>query len=87
MAFALAASPDAVQLPLQMLIVFGSAKLLAEAFVVAQLGQAMGIIAPHVYGVVVFMSVATTLVVPPLLAVAYRGIHAVTPEQEELRLC
>lgn len=46
--------------------------------VVAQLGLAMGVVAQRVYGVVVFMSVATTLIAPPLLALAYRGI---TPEK------
>ena len=42
--------------------------------VVAQIGSAMGVIPQDVYGVVVFMSLATTLVAPPLLAVAFRGV-------------
>jgi len=41
--------------------------------VVAQIGLAMGVIAQGVYGTIVFMSVATTLVAPPLLKWAYRG--------------
>jgi Kef-type K+ transport system membrane component KefB len=41
--------------------------------VVAQIGQSLGVISQQVYGVVVFMAVATTLVGPPLLAVAFRG--------------
>jgi len=41
--------------------------------VVAQIGLGMGVIAQGVYGTIVFMSVATTLVAPPLLKWAYRG--------------
>ena len=40
--------------------------------VVAQMGLGFGIISQDVYGVVVFMSVATTIVAPPLIKVAYR---------------
>jgi Kef-type K+ transport system membrane component KefB len=40
--------------------------------VVAQIGLGFGIISQNVYGVVVFMSVATTIVAPPLIKVAYR---------------
>jgi Kef-type K+ transport system membrane component KefB len=42
--------------------------------VVAQIGLAMGIMARSVYGIVVFMSVATTLVAPPLINLAYRDL-------------
>jgi Kef-type K+ transport system membrane component KefB len=42
--------------------------------VVAQIGLSMGVISQPVYGVVVFMAVATTLVAPPLLAPAFRGL-------------
>lgn len=41
--------------------------------VVAQIGLSLGVMAASVYGVVVFMAVATTLVAPPLLKWAYRG--------------
>ena len=41
--------------------------------VVAQLGLRMGVMGESVYGIVVFMSVATTLVAPPLLKLAFRG--------------
>jgi Kef-type K+ transport system membrane component KefB len=41
--------------------------------VVAQLGLTMGVISRPIYGVVVAMAVATTLVAPPLLALVYRG--------------
>jgi Kef-type K+ transport system membrane component KefB len=42
--------------------------------VVAQIGLGMGVMAANVYGVVVFMSVATTIAAPPLLRWAYRGV-------------
>ncbi len=45
--------------------------------VVAQIGLNMGVMAPGVYGIIVFMSVATTLIAPPLLKLAYRGEAAV----------
>ncbi len=40
--------------------------------VVAQIGQGMGVISQQVYGVVVFMAVATTVAGPPLVAAAFR---------------
>jgi Kef-type K+ transport system membrane component KefB len=42
--------------------------------VVAQIGLSIGVISQPVYGVVVFMAVATTLVAPPLLVPTYRGL-------------
>jgi Kef-type K+ transport system membrane component KefB len=39
--------------------------------VVAQIGLTMGVISQSIYGVVVFMAVATTIVAPPLLKMAY----------------
>ncbi len=42
--------------------------------VVAQLGLGMGIIQTNVYSVVVFMSVATTVVAPPLLKLVYSDV-------------
>ena len=53
--------------------------------VVAQLGLQMGVMGQSVYGVVVFMSVATTLVAPPLLKLAYRGAGR-AEEEEVIRL-
>ena len=41
--------------------------------VVAQIGLRMGAISDAVYGIVVFMSVITTLAAPPLLKIAFRG--------------
>ena len=55
--------------------------------VVAQIGLGLGAIAQHVYGVVVFMSVATTMVAPPLLSLAYKGlIKPEAPKEEIFRL-
>ena len=51
--------------------------------VVAQIGQSLGVIGEHVYAVVVVMSVATTLVAPPLLKLAYRGLGTPEPEDGE----
>src|SRR4051794_19274716 len=42
--------------------------------VVAQIGLGFGIISQNVYGVVVFMSVATTIVAPPLIKIAFRQL-------------
>ncbi|MEO5922962.1 MAG: cation:proton antiporter [Bryobacteraceae bacterium] len=39
--------------------------------VVAQIGLSMGVISQNIYGVVVFMAVATTIVAPPLLKIAF----------------
>jgi Kef-type K+ transport system membrane component KefB len=55
--------------------------------VVAQIGLGFGIIEQSVYGVVVFMSVATTVVAPPLISMAFRGLVPVGEgEKEEFRL-
>jgi Kef-type K+ transport system membrane component KefB len=54
--------------------------------VVAQIGQSLGVIGEHVYAVVVLMSVATTLVAPPLLKLAYRGIVGPSPAEERFRI-
>jgi Kef-type K+ transport system membrane component KefB len=39
--------------------------------VVAQIGLNMGVMAPQVYGIIVFMSVATTMIAPPLIRSAF----------------
>jgi Kef-type K+ transport system membrane component KefB len=54
--------------------------------VVAQIGLSMGVIAPEVFGVVVFMAVATTLIAPPLLALAYRSVPADKVKAEGVHL-
>jgi Kef-type K+ transport system membrane component KefB len=53
--------------------------------VVAQLGLSLGVVAQNVYGVIVFMSVATTLVAPPLLKWAFRDtVKQPEPEMYQL---
>jgi Kef-type K+ transport system membrane component KefB len=54
--------------------------------VVAQIGLRMGVMAESVYGIIVFMSVATTLIAPPLLKLAFRGEQPTSPKEEMLRL-
>ncbi len=55
--------------------------------VVAQIGLGFGIIKQNVYGVVVFMSVATTIVAPPLINVAFRGLmQKGVKEKEDFRI-
>ncbi len=50
--------------------------------VVAQIGLGLGVLPKDVYGIVVFMSVATTMVAPPLLKLAYRSIGAKEASKE-----
>lgn len=50
--------------------------------VVAQLGLTMGVIPKPIYGVVVCMAVATTLIAPPLLTLSYRGAKHGPPVEE-----
>ena len=54
--------------------------------VVAQIGLAMGVISQNIYGVVVFMAVATTIAAPPLLSIVYRGVEKPEIAEEVLRL-
>ncbi len=54
--------------------------------VVAQIGQSLGVIGDHVYAVVVLMSVATTLVAPPLLKLAYRDLERPSVAEERFRI-
>ncbi|MFL6447645.1 MAG: cation:proton antiporter [Bryobacteraceae bacterium] len=50
--------------------------------VVAQLGLSLGIVSASVYGAVVFMAVATTVLAPPLLRSVYAGCERPAPEGE-----
>src|ERR1044071_6358236 len=53
--------------------------------VVAQIGLGFGIISQNVYSVVVFMSVAATILAPPLIKSTFQGLlktdQAGTPEE------
>jgi len=51
--------------------------------VVAQIGLGFGIIKQNVYGVVVFMSVATTIVAPPLINLAFKGLVSAGMKDKE----
>jgi Kef-type K+ transport system membrane component KefB len=52
--------------------------------VVAQIGLNMGVIGHKIYGTIVFLSVATTLIAPPLLGLAFRS--PTEAEQDVVRL-
>jgi Kef-type K+ transport system membrane component KefB len=52
--------------------------------VVAQVGLRMGVMGQGVYGMVVFMSVATTLIAPPLLKLAFRGAAGEKPGEADM---
>ena len=54
--------------------------------VVAQIGLSLGVMSKTVYGVVVFMSVATTMAAPPLLRWAYRDLEGAREREEMPRL-
>jgi Kef-type K+ transport system membrane component KefB len=53
--------------------------------VVAQIGLSLGVIAQGIYDAVVFMSIATTLIAPPLLSLTYKeaGARVPTPAVED----
>ena len=48
--------------------------------IVAQIGLSLAVIGPELYGVVLFMAVATTLIAPPFLKLLYAGEPAATAE-------
>ena len=48
--------------------------------IVAQIGLSLAVIGPELYGVVLFMAVATTLIAPPFLKLLYAGEPAATGE-------
>lgn len=50
--------------------------------VVAQIGMSMGVIPNHIYGIVVFMAIVTTVIAPPLLTWAFRGEEAGPPKEQ-----
>ncbi len=54
--------------------------------VVAQIGLGFGILERSTYSAIVFMSIATTLVAPPLINAAFRGIEPDNGPAEEFRL-
>ena len=51
--------------------------------IVAQLGLSLGVLSNSLYGVVVFMAVATTLIAPPFLRILFHGEEALPHSTEE----
>jgi len=51
--------------------------------VIAQVGLSKGSISQEAYAVAVFMSVATTMVAPPLLNFAYRDLSPAPVDESE----
>ena len=55
--------------------------------VVAQIGLGFGVMEQSVYGTIVFMSIATTLIAPPLLRLAFRGaVPSGTVDSDSMRI-
>jgi Kef-type K+ transport system membrane component KefB len=52
--------------------------------IVATIGLAEGIVEPDLYGIVVLMSVLTTLLVPPVLSALYRGAEKGPPKRPDV---
>jgi Kef-type K+ transport system membrane component KefB len=53
--------------------------------VVAQIGLALHVIEKSVYAIVVFMAIATTMIAPPLLNLAFKGAYpSAEPTQLEM---
>ena len=54
--------------------------------VVAQIGLSLGVISGRIYDAVVFMAIASTLVAPPLLTLAYKRLVKIEPPEEQMRI-
>ncbi|MGH9631806.1 MAG: cation:proton antiporter, partial [Bryobacteraceae bacterium] len=52
--------------------------------VVAQIGRSLGVVSETAYGIVVFMSVMTTIIAPPLLNITYRGLMRPDQKSEDM---
>jgi Kef-type K+ transport system membrane component KefB len=50
--------------------------------VVAQIGLGFGVMPVQIYAAVVFMSLATTILAPPMLNRAFRHVHPVEPVED-----
>ena len=48
--------------------------------IVAQIGLSLAVIGPEIYGVVLFMAVATTVIAPPFLKLLYANEAAAREE-------
>jgi Kef-type K+ transport system membrane component KefB len=54
--------------------------------VVAQIGLGIGVMTPNVYAIIVFMSVVTTLLAPPLLKLAFREVAPADTNDDRVAL-
>jgi Kef-type K+ transport system membrane component KefB len=52
--------------------------------VVASIGEGIGVISPDIFSAVVFMSIATTVIAPPVLVLLYRGYRFTAEEVAEV---
>jgi Kef-type K+ transport system membrane component KefB len=68
--------------PVALRVGFGMIPRGEFCMVVAQVGMGLKAIPPDTYGVVVFMAVTATLLTPPLLKLAFRGVEPQRSETE-----
>ncbi len=68
--------------PVALRVGFGMIPRGEFCMVVAQVGMGLKAIPADTYGIVVFMAVGATLLTPPLLKIAFRGVEPQTPETE-----
>jgi len=68
--------------PVALRVGFGMIPRGEFCMVVAQVGLGLKVIPADTYGIVVFMAVGATLLTPPLLKVAFRGVEAEQSEAE-----
>lgn len=78
----------AVGLPARSIAILGTGMVPRGevGLIVASVGRSLGVIPADIFSVVVIMSIATTLVVPPLLTALYRGYRARPPYPTDLPL-
>lgn len=50
--------------------------------IVAQIGLTLAVLTPALYGVIVFMAVATTIIAPPFLSMLFRGVSVTASERD-----
>ncbi len=68
--------------PVALRVGFGMIPRGEFCMVVAQVGMGLKAIPADTYGIVVFMAVGATLLTPPLLKIAFRGVEPQRPETE-----
>jgi Kef-type K+ transport system membrane component KefB len=68
--------------PVALRVGFGMIPRGEFCMVVAQVGMGLKAIPPDTYGIVVFVAVAATLLTPPLLKLAFRGVEPQSLEDD-----